>query len=123
MNTERTPPQDLGQPGAQRAGVQDLDPALAERLHQLRKGLGLSVEKMADKLGLWGANGGDNLRQMERCKRPMPGTLQVLLGYMEREQQQAGAWDRIMNTPYRSVLADLDGETRARLGLPAAPKA
>lgn len=81
MSAERDPLQDL----PARGRVQDLDPHLAERLHQLRHGLGLSVEKMADRLGLWGANGADNLRQMERCKRAVPGTLQVLLPYLERE--------------------------------------
>ena len=90
VNTERTPPQDLGAPAAGRDQVQDLDPHLAERLHQLRRGLGLSVNDMAQRVGLWGRNGADNLRQMERCARPIPGTLQVLLGYMERELQERG---------------------------------
>lgn len=68
-----------------RPPAQDIDPALAERLQALRKALGFSVADMAEKLGLWGANGSDNLRQMERGARPLPGTLQVLLGYMERD--------------------------------------
>jgi transcriptional regulator with XRE-family HTH domain len=84
MTAKPDTPQDLGK----RQGVQDLDPAQAERLHQLRQALGLSVNDMAQRLGLWGANGADNLRQMERCARPLPGTLQVLLGYMEREQAE-----------------------------------
>lgn len=89
MSIERTPPQDLQAAGAGRDQVQDLDPHLAERLQQLRHGLGLSVTDMAQRVGLWGRNGADNLRQMERCARPIPGTLQVLLGYMERELQAA----------------------------------
>lgn len=63
-----------------------IDLALAERLHQLRKGLGLSVNDMAAHLGLWGANGADNLRQMERGARAVPGTLQVVIELMERMQ-------------------------------------
>lgn len=69
---------------------QDIDPNMAERLHQLRQALGLSVNDMAQRVGLWGANGADNLRQMERCARPIPGTLQVLMGYLERELQDKG---------------------------------
>ncbi|WP_372826518.1 hypothetical protein [Polaromonas sp.] len=88
MTAKPTPPQDM----AKRPGVQDLDPALAGRLQGLRKSLGLSVSDMAQRLGLWGANGADNLRQMERCARPLPGTLQVLLGYMERDLQDR-PWD------------------------------
>lgn len=121
------------------AGAQDLDPHLAERLHQLRRSLGLSVNDMAQRLGLWGANGADNLRQMERCARPLPGTLQVLLGYMEREESQRALRehldnrvgtkppyedlaDRMEGTPYRSVAADLSDEQRAELGLPRAKR-
>jgi transcriptional regulator with XRE-family HTH domain len=82
------PSQEAPTVNANRPPPQDLDPRLAERLAQLRHALGLSVADMAQRLGLWGANGADNLRQMERCARPVPGTLQVLLGYMERELQQ-----------------------------------
>lgn len=88
MTARHDHPQDLGQPAATRERVQDLDPHLAERLHQLRRALGLSLTQMAEHVGLWGANGADNLRQMERCKRPVPGTLQTLLPYLEREHQR-----------------------------------
>lgn len=71
--------------------AQDIDPALAERLQALRAALGLSVADMAQRVGLWGANGADNLRQMERGARPLPGTLQVLLGYMERQTTNQAA--------------------------------
>ena len=59
---------------------------LANRLKALRHARGLSVADMAQAVGLWGANGADNLRQMERGFRPLPGTLQVLLGMMEMDK-------------------------------------
>jgi transcriptional regulator with XRE-family HTH domain len=64
------------------------DPAHAARLLALRQARGLSVADMAQALGLWGANGADNLRQMERGARPLPGTLQLLMATMERELDQ-----------------------------------
>lgn len=89
-----------------RPPAQDIDPAQAERLQALRKALGLSVADMAHKLGLWGSNGADNLRQMERGARPLPGTLQVLLGYIEREQagdSVASYIERLKDVKYQSV--------------------
>jgi transcriptional regulator with XRE-family HTH domain len=89
-----------------RPPAQDIDAAQAERLQALRKALSLSVADMAHKLGLWGANGTDNLRQMERGARPLPGTLQVLLGYMERERagsSMATYLESLKDVKYRSV--------------------
>lgn len=90
-----------GAPAA-RPATQTPDQALADRLQALRKARGLSVADMAQALGLWGANGADNLRQMERGARPLPGTLQVLLGYMERE------------TELQELAARLDPSARPR---------
>ena len=73
MTTEQTTPQAI-----------DMD--LAGRLKTLRHARGLSVADMAQAVGLWGANGACNLRQMERGFRPLPGTLQVLLGMMELDK-------------------------------------
>ena len=67
-------------------GQRAINPAIADRLKALRRARGLSVADMAQALGLWGANGADNLRQMERGTRPIPGTLQVLIDMMERHQ-------------------------------------
>lgn len=77
-------------PPAERPGVQDLDPAqliAPARLYNLRRALGLSVNDMAQRLGLWGANGADNLRQMERGARAVPGTVQQLVASIDREQE------------------------------------
>lgn len=108
MATDPTTPPDPQDRPARRDQAQDLDPHLAERLHQLRQRLGLSVNDMAQRVGLWGANGADNLRQMERCARAIPGTLQVLLPYIEREQ--------LLESPaeakVRTALRDSAGQDR-----------
>lgn len=84
---------DSQNPAAKRLQADDQDPAIAGRLHALRKARGLSLADMAQALGLWGDNGADNLRKMERGARPIPGTLQVLIGYIERDQAAGRAPD------------------------------
>lgn len=106
----------------QHASSEAPDPHLAERLHQLRRRLSLSVNDMAQRLGLWGANGADNLRQMERCARPLPGTLQVLLAYMEQELGAQDALDRLAgalldpDTPHIPGAREFLGELGQALG-------
>jgi len=46
-------------------------------LHTARKALGLSVNQLADRLRLSGANGGDAVREMESGKRPISGPVSV----------------------------------------------
>ena len=57
-------------------------PEAAELLQTVREALGLSVTQMAQALGMQGDAAGDNIRQMERGKRPVSGPLHVLLRYM-----------------------------------------
>ena len=59
-----------------------IDPEAAQLLQTVREALGLSVNQMAQALGMQGEAAGDNVRQMERGKRAISGPIHVLLRYM-----------------------------------------
>ena len=61
-----------------------IDPDAADLLQTVREALGLSVNQMAQALGMQGEAAGDNIRQMERGKRAISGPVCVLLRYMAR---------------------------------------
>ena len=79
----------------------------ADLLQTTREALGLSVNQMAQSLGLTGIAAGDNVRQMERCKRPISGPVQVLVRYMA-----AAARVQMASAPEELALAEA---TRQRL--------
>jgi DNA-binding transcriptional regulator YiaG len=55
-----------------------------ERLKALRRALGLSVNKMADALGLSGEGAADKVRAMEREAREISGPVFELIRYIEK---------------------------------------
>jgi transcriptional regulator with XRE-family HTH domain len=55
-----------------------------ERLRRLRINLGLSINEMADALGLTGAGAGDKARAMERGVRDISGSILELMRYIEK---------------------------------------
>lgn len=54
----------------------------ATTLTALRNALGISVNEMADAIGLDGDNAGDRVREMERGAKPVTGPMQRVLAYM-----------------------------------------
>ena len=53
-------------------------------LKQLRTAIGASTADMALKLGLYGNDGPDIVRQMENGAEPIPGPMQVLARYIQQ---------------------------------------
>ena len=55
-----------------------------ERLKVLRRALSLSVNEMAQVLGLTGTGAGDKVRAMERGARDISGAILELMRYIEK---------------------------------------
>lgn len=96
----------------------------AERLTALRRALGVSVNDMADALGLSGDNAGDRVREMERGVRAVSGPLLKLLAYMEQAveiDEDAGDADLMMRAIPRwldcSDLEDYEGDDHVEIVL------